>query len=174
MQTSVEYFSGEIKTTEKEEKKNLIIYAINASEGMIVDNRVTINDRCNYFDSNFDNKNVKMSDQDRVYLDKESDRKPKLDIPFTKTMALKQASAVKKPPLPPYDAKHHTLDKLLEPLQLSNTDALKKEGKKRQKLRKEKPVKDVRVSPTVTIKTSLIKKNSKLVQTITQLTIRLA
>lgn len=141
----MEYFSGEIKTLEKEEKKNLIIYAINASEGMIVDNRVTINDWFDYFDSEFDNKNVKMSDQARFALTKRA-----IENKNWTFLSPKQWLSVA---LPPYDAKHHTLDKSLEPLQLSNTDVLKKEGKKREELRKEKPVKDVSLSPTIMINT---------------------
>ena len=53
-----------------------------------------------------------------------------MDISVVKTMIVKQDSVDEKspPPLPshPYDARHYTLDKILEPLQLSNADALKR------------------------------------------------
>ena len=55
-----------------------------------------------------------------------------MDISVVKTMIVKQDSVDEKspppPPLPshPYDARHYTVDKILEPLQLSNADALKR------------------------------------------------
>ena len=56
-----------------------------------------------------------------------------MDISVVKTMIVKQDSVDEKsppppPPLPshPYDARYYTLDKILEPLQLSNADALKR------------------------------------------------
>ena len=54
-----------------------------------------------------------------------------MDISVVKTMIVKQDSVDEKsppPPLPshPYDARHYTLDKILDPLQLSNADALKR------------------------------------------------
>ena len=131
MLTATRYYSEEIKAAdeiEKEEKRNLLINAVNGNEGMIDDNRITINDW--YVDDELDNKNVKRSDNAKVYLDdliKKTIESKIMDISFVKTMTAMQDSVDEKLPSPPYDAKHHTLDEILEPPQPSNADARKKE-----------------------------------------------
>lgn len=63
MQTAIEYYSEDIKAAnnlEKEEKKNLFIDAVGTNEYMTVGDKITFDDW--YLDDEFDNGNVKMSD----------------------------------------------------------------------------------------------------------------
>ena len=69
LQTAIKCCCEEIKAAdeiEKEKKRNLFIDAVNENKGMIVNNRISVDDW--YVEDEFDNKNVKMSDNVKFYL----------------------------------------------------------------------------------------------------------